>query len=196
MSLFCPYILLKMKNTLLLILAIYLWSSSSLTAQFYQTTSAKISFFSSAPVEDIEAVSTEGIAVLNSDNGAISFKVKMRSFIFEKALMQEHFNENYVESEIFPDATFKGESTSEIDLDSSSPQKKVLKGTFTLHGVSKERNLPVIITVHDNGKGLHLESEFEVACKDHKIKIPKLLWENIAEIIEVSVNVDFQIITK
>ncbi|WP_300435652.1 YceI family protein [Christiangramia sp.] len=185
-----------MYKVLLLILAIFICSSTAAKAQFYQTTSAKVSFFSSAPVEDIKAVSNEGVAVLNSANGSISFKVKMRSFGFEKALMQEHFNENYVESEKFPEATFKGESTKEIDLDSNSPQQHILKGIFTVHGVSKERILPVTVTVLNNGKKLQLESKFNVACKDHNIKIPKILWENIAEVIEVNINADFQIIPR
>lgn len=185
-----------MRLSSILILTILFWSLTPATAQFYQTTSAKVRFFSSAPVEDIEAISKEGVSVLNSDNGSISFKVKMRSFNFEKALMQEHFNENYVESEKFPDASFKGKSTSAIDLESRSPQNIILKGTFTVHGVSKERELPVVITMKDEGKILQLESEFKVACEDHDIKIPKILWENIAEVIEVSVNADFQIMTK
>lgn len=185
-----------MRLNLILILTIFFWSLTPVNAQFYQTTTAKVRFFSSAPIEDIEAVSQEGISVLNSDNGAISFKVKMRSFNFEKALMQEHFNENYMESEKYPDASFKGESTSNIDLESASPQNIVFKGTFTVHGVSKQRELPVLITIKDNGKTLELESQFDVACKDHDIKIPKILWENIAEVIEVSVNADFQIIKR
>ncbi|GAA4313102.1 hypothetical protein GCM10023115_30460 [Pontixanthobacter gangjinensis] len=172
------------------------WNTTPVNAQFYQTTSAEIRFFSSAPVEDIEAVSKEGIAVLNSDNGEISFKVMMRSFKFEKSLMQEHFNENYVESEKYPAATFKGEANSKIDLDSSTPQEVVFKGDFSVHGVSRPRDIPVRITVKNNGKALKLESQFDVACKDHDIKIPKILWENIAEVIEVSVNAEFQIITK
>lgn len=185
-----------MRLNLILILTIFIWNLTPVNAQFYQTTTAKVRFFSSAPVEDIEAISNEGVSVLNSDNGAISFKVKMRSFKFKKALMQEHFNENYVESEKYPDASFKGESIGNIDLESTSPQKIVFKGTFTVHGISKERELPVVITLKDNGKTMALESQFEVACKDHDIKIPKILWENIAEVIEVSVNADFQIITK
>lgn len=185
-----------MRLYLILILTILLSNNYSINAQFYQTTTASVGFFSSAPVEDIEAISKEGVSVINSDNGAISFKVKMRSFIFEKSLMQEHFNENYVESEKFPEATFKGESAGKIDLESGSPQQVIMNGLFTVHGVSKQRELPVTLTIKDNGKILRLESQFEVACEDHNIKIPKILWENIAEVIEVSVNADYQIIKK
>ena len=189
-----------MRFTLLVILLIftgifhpcYLYAQSN----FYQTTNATVRFYSSAPVEDIRAVSNSGVSVFNSANQAISFKVSIRSFEFEKALMQEHFNENYMESENFPEGTFKGESIKEIDFDSHVPQQHILKGIFTVHGVSIERILPVTVTVMDDGKIFRLESNFEVACKDHHIKIPKILWENIAEVIEVNINADFQIISK
>ena len=185
-----------MRFSLVLILTILCTNFYSVNAQFYQTTAAEITFFSSAPIEDIEAVSNEGIAVFNAANGDISFKVKMRSFNFEKALMQEHFNENYVESEKYPDASFKGTITSGPDLSISAPQKVIFNGVFTVHGVSKERTVPAVITVNNNGQNIELTSSFDVACKDHEIKIPKILWENIAEVIEVSVNTEFQIISK
>ncbi|MCM8568680.1 YceI family protein [Gramella jeungdoensis] len=165
-------------------------------AQFYQTTSASVRFYSSAPVEDIEAISKEGVSVINSDNGDISFKVKMRSFRFEKALMQEHFNENYMESEKFPDASFKGKSVGQIDISSTKPQKVIFKGKFTVHGVSKQRELPVTIKMGSDGETMSLSSEFKVKCVDHDIKIPKILWENIAEVIDVYVKAEFKIISQ
>lgn len=168
----------------------------TLSAQFYQTTSANIDFFSSAPVEDIAAASQNGISVLNIENGAISFKVKIRSFVFNKALMQEHFNENYMESEKFPDATFKGNIVGDIDQNSNQPQNKVIKGTLTVHGISKEREIPAIIKFSESGKALSLNSEFNVKCKDHDIKIPKLLWQNIAEVLKVTVDAQYQIISE
>ncbi|WP_165499012.1 YceI family protein [Gramella sp. KN1008] len=179
-----------------MIFIVWIGFTETVRAQFYQTTSASVRFYSSAPVEDIEAISKEGISVINSKNGDISFKVKMRSFRFEKALMQEHFNENYVESEIYPDATFKGKSIGPIDTTFGRTQKVVFKGVFTVHGVSKERELPVIIKMSDDGKIMSLSSEFRVKCEDHDIKIPKILWENIAEVIDVYVNAEYKIISK
>lgn len=185
-----------MRLILLQIIVIFLWNSLPVQAQFYQTTSAKVRFFSSAPVEDIEAVSNEGVSVFNPENGAISFKVKIRSFKFKKALMQEHFNENYMESEKFPDAVFKGKSLGKIDLSSSQPQKVIFKGTLSMHGVSQERELPVTIQMSNDRQSMQLQSEFKVKCEDHDIKIPKILWNNIAEVIDASVNAEFQIISK
>ena len=181
---------------ILLPVFLYLVCNEPVKAQFYHTTSASVRFYSSAPVEDIEAISREGVSVINSANGDISFKVKIRSFRFEKALMQEHFNENYMESERFPDATFKGKSMSKIDVSSTSFQEVVFKGTLTVHGVSQQRELPVMIKMSENGKTMSLSSEFEVKCEDHDITIPRILWENIAEVIEVYIKAEYQIISQ
>lgn len=165
-------------------------------APLYTTSSASVRFYSSAPVEDIEAISDSGISVINLNNGDISFKIKIRSFKFEKALMQEHFNENYMESEIYPDASFKGSSLNEINLAFSGKQKIVFRGDLTIHGVSKQRDIPVILKLSDGGSMVTITSEFKVKCKDHKIQIPKILWENIAEVISVYINAEYQIISK
>lgn len=186
----------KVLSYIIIPLLVSIICSQPVCAQFYQTTSASVRFYSSAPVEDIEAISKEGVSVINSDNGDISFKVKMRSFRFDKALMQEHFNENYMESERFPDAIFKGKSTKEIDISSTRPQKVIFKGTFTVHGVSDQRELPVTIQMSSDGKIMSLNSEFKVKCKDHDIKIPKILWQNIAEVVDVFVKAEFKIISQ
>lgn len=187
-----------MRITLLSFLICFMGISTpiSLYAQssFYQTTNAKVNFYSSAPVEDIEATSNSGVSVLNTKNGSMSFRVKMRTFQFEKALMQEHFNENYMESEEFPSAGFKAQFRENINMDSAQLQNLILKGTLTIHGVSREREIPVTVQVSEDKQKIMLDSEFEVACKDHDIKIPKLLWENIAEVIEVKVELEYKII--
>lgn len=185
-----------MKVYMLVIFLVFSGNLLLAQAQFYQTTSASVRFYSSAPVEDIEAISNSGVSVINLRNGDISFKVKMRTFKFEKALMQEHFNENYMESEVYPDASFKGSSTGEINLDFTGNQKVVFRGTLTIHGVSRQRELPVILKISDGGNKLNLTSEFKVKCQDHEIQIPKILWENIAEVISVYVNAEYQIISK
>ncbi|AVR43943.1 YceI family protein [Christiangramia fulva] len=155
------------------------------TPQFYQTTSLKINFFSSAPVEDIDANSSEGIMVLNLENGATSIKVPLRSFQFKKALMQEHFNENYVESEKFPEAFFKGKVENIKDLKPGTTAVYNLVGDFTIHGVTQKRTLPLSLSLSKDGKTLSINSEFKVACEDHQIKIPQILWQNIAEVVDV-----------
>ncbi|MCM4155435.1 YceI family protein [Gramella sp. AN32] len=170
--------------------------SHQICAQFYQTTSVNIQFFSSAPIEDISAVSREGISVLNPDHAEISIKVKIRSFRFRKALMQEHFNENYMESERYPEATFRGRSIEKLKLVPGSSQKIIFQGSLMIHGVAQERQIPAIISLANDKKTIRLTSEFEIKCKDHDIRIPRLLWENIAETIAVNVNANFQMRSK
>lgn len=184
------YFIINMVLTLLC----YTGYSETVKAQYYQTTSANIKFYSSAPVEDIEAVSREGVSVINSENGKFSFKVKIRSFRFPKALMQEHFNENYMESETYPDATFKGYSQQPVDISKTTIQNLIFKGILEVHGVKQEREIPVSIKMSPDGNTMKLESNFEVKCEDHEIQIPKILWENIAEVIEVSVVAEYKIL--
>lgn len=178
----------------ILLFFIIFWISP-VNAQFFQTSTAEISFFSKAPIEDIKAKSPEGISVLNSSTGEILFKIDIRSFQFKKSLMQEHFNENYMESEKYPNAEFKGISMVPIDINSIESQEVTFKGDFTVHGVTKERELKTIIKLID-GNTLVLESDFQVKCEDHNIKIPRILWQNIAEIIDVNVNATYQIVSK
>src|SRR5688500_16222954 len=102
--------------------------------------SAKVIFVSKAPLEDIDAVNKTAAAVLDTKTGAIQFSLSMKAFEFEKALMQEHFNENYVESDKFPKADFKGSvvNNSEVNYSKPGTYTVVVKGKLTMHGVTKE----------------------------------------------------------
>lgn len=162
--------------------------------EYFQTTDAKTKFYSSAPVEDIEAISNEGISVINTKTGEISFQIKIRSYQFRKALMQEHFNENYMESHKYPNAVFKGKILDTIDLSSREEQEVTIKGILDVHGVKKERTIPVTMVIN-NGE-LYLTSQFDVACKEHNIKIPKIFWTNIAEVVQVNLNAKYKKIQK
>ncbi len=155
----------------------------------YTTTSAEISFFSAAPIEDIKADSKNGISVLNLDTGEIVFQVKINSFQFEKSLMQEHFNENYMESEKFPKASFKGKITN-WNIQQNTSQDVLIKGDLRMHGVFRSVEIPAKLQLRDGT--LILESTFNVACEDYEIKIPKLLWKNIAEIIQVDLKANYK----
>ncbi len=99
--------------------------------------------------------------------------------------MQEHFNENYVESDKYPSANFKGEIVDFKGLSKLQKKEFSIKGVLDLHGVKKERTVIAKLVELNNGN-LQLQSDFKIACKDHDIKIPKILWKNIAEEIEVS----------
>ncbi len=144
----------------------------------------EISFFSSTPVEDIEAYSRKGVGVLEVSSGAFFFKVPMKSFTFPKALMQEHFNENYVESDKYPYATFKGKLVESFKLQEGR-QQVMAEGEFTVHGKTQRRTIPGTVTVV--GDTLFVEANFEVPLVDHDIKVPRVVIKNIAEVIQVQV---------
>ncbi|WP_010231692.1 YceI family protein [Gillisia marina] len=164
-------------------------SNFCLAQELYSTSSAQVEFFSEAPIENIKADSNKGISVLNLDTGEIAFQVKINTFQFEKALMQEHFNENYMESEKFPKASFKGKITN-LDIQQNTTQDVLIKGDLRMHGISRSVEIPAKLQLRD--ETLILESTFNVACEDYEIKIPKLLWKNIAEIIQVDLTANYK----
>lgn len=152
----------------------------------YVCKNAAISLYSKAPIEDIDAHSDKGTSVLNITTGDVAFAVPIRSFKFEKSLMQEHFNENYLESDKYPQASFKGKLNTIPDVSKDGTYPVTATGVFEVHGVKQNRTIPGKITV---SKGVvSLTSEFMVACKDHKVEIPKLVFQNIAETIRINVS--------
>lgn len=157
--------------------------------ELYKSNSVKIGFFSSAPVEDIQAVSEKGISVWNINSQQISFLVQIETFQFRKAKMQTHFNENFMESNRYPYATFKGICTGLPRELADGNYQLDLNGELEIKGIKKERKIPASLKV-ENGE-LFLQSEFEVACEDHNIEIPRIFWKNIAEVIEVKVEAAF-----
>lgn len=159
----------------------------------YYTRDGKIKFFSSTSIEDIKAVSSDASSVYDISSGKVQFAVPMKSFTFKKALMQEHFNEDYVESDKYPKAEFKGtfEYDDEPDLSEPGTYEVTAKGTFTLHGVSREIQEKGTITVTKNGK-IIAESVFMVKPADYDITIPASVRDQIANSIEVTVKFDYK----
>ena len=151
--------------------------------------SMSVSFYSEAPLEDIEATSQNGVVLLNTAKNDISFNIQIKSFVFDKSLMQEHFNENYMESDKFPVATFRGIIKGPVDYKKDGEYKVTATGKLTIHGEAKDRTIDGIITVKDGI--INLNSEFMVACKDHHIEIPSLMSEKIGEIVKVTVSGSF-----
>jgi polyisoprenoid-binding protein YceI len=149
---------------------------------------------SASSPEKIEATNEKAVAKLDASTGEIEFGVLMKGFNFEKALMQEHFNENYVESDQFPKALFKGNvtniSTVNLSKDGTYPVK--VKGTMTLHGVTKEVTADGVLTVKD-GKVTNGTSNFKLALKDFGIEIPSLVKDKVAEQADVKVDVNYEL---
>jgi len=168
-------------------ISILLLFTSNLFAQKAYTKNGSISFFSKSPLENIEAKNNQVMSVLNSQTGEIQFSVIIKAFHFKKALMEEHFNENYMESTKFPKATFKGTITdmAKVNFSKDGSYPVVSSGDFTLHGVTKKITTPGVITIK---KGIpSASSKFSVKLKDYGIIVPKLVKDNIAEIIDISV---------
>jgi len=157
--------------------------SSNIYSQRFITKEAKITFFSEAPIEDISAKNTKVKAVYDSDTKQLVFQLNISDFIFPKPLMQEHFNENYLESDRFPKAFFSGivgqlnESASAI-------------GTLKIHGESNE--IEVVGSLEKVKNIVNINATFIIQLKDYKIKIPKLVMYNIAEKIEVTVEAELK----
>jgi len=174
-----------MKSVLLFLLPALFYFPA--TAQdVYLDTKGTISFFSSTPVEDIDAVSNQAVDAMNIKTGDVYFKVKMETFTFKKALMEEHFNENYIESDKYPYGSFKGKIDQSIDFTKDGTYSVTVTGDFTIHGVTKHRTIPGTIVV--KGQSVEVTSTFEVKVADHNIKIPTIVIEHIAESVQAKVH--------
>lgn len=153
-------------------------------AQKFSTESGLISFFSDAPVEDISAVNTEVGSLFDSATGELVFVVPVKDFQFEKRLMREHFNEKYMETNKFPKASFKGKVTGFQGTKQGVQEVKV-EGKLSIHGIT--RDISVRGTMETSGGKLTAKSKFMVKLADYGITIPQIVWQNIAEDVEVKV---------
>lgn len=156
----------------------------SVDAQRLKLATDTISFYSEAPVEDIEAINTHVTSLFEPATGHIAFSVPMRSFEFPKKLMQEHFNDKYLETDKYPSAFFSG-SIVTYSAESDAPQKVVASGKLTIHGVTRDVEIPG--TIQRTSGGVSMNATFMVKLEDYEIEIPQLLWQNIAEEVKVSV---------
>jgi hypothetical protein len=175
-----------MKYITLILLA---WFINQAGQDSYVCKNANISLYSKAPLEDIDATSAKGTSVFNAANGTLAFSVPIRSFQFQKSLMQEHFNESYMESDKYPNASFSGKISEKIDVAKNGTYPVNVTGTLEVHGVKQNRTIPGTITI--NNGAVSMKSEFMVMCKDHQIEIPKLVFQKIAESIRVQVAANY-----
>lgn len=158
--------------------------------QIYISRNASISFFSSTVMEDIEGISNTANSAIDIKSGNILFKVSNTSFQFKKKLMQEHFNENYMESDKYPYCTFNGKINDAANLSKDGTYQVNVSGTLSIHGVDKVYQSKVVIVV-DKSR-ITAKTVFKVKIEDHQIKIPSLVFKNIAEYVEVRVSAVYQ----
>jgi hypothetical protein len=152
------------------------------------TKSGKISFYSKATLENIEAHNKTVTCVLDSKTGNLQFAVMMKAFEFEKALMQEHFNENYIESHKFPKAEFKGQvvNNSEVNYSKDGKYPVKVKGKLTLHG--ETRDVETTGTIEVNGGKIGADAVFNVTLADYKVQIPSMVKDNISKTVSITVD--------
>ena len=170
-------------------LLILLLLSNKSTAQKYRSVSSSVHFFSDAPMEDIEATNLDGQSAIDLSTGEIVFSIPIKSFEFEKSLMQEHFNENYLESDKYPTATFQGKVTG-FNKDAGGWQEAKAKGSMNIHGEENELSVEGEVRIEEGS--IEIKSKFPITLEDYKIKIPKVVFYNIAEVVEVTITFKYE----
>jgi polyisoprenoid-binding protein YceI len=170
---------------------LFLFLSFRGTGQDFLTKNGKVSFFSSTALENIEASNNQVLSVINTKTGEMAFSILIKGFLFKKALMQEHFNEEYLESEKFPKSTFKGtlSGIGKLNLTRNGVYPVTVTGILEIHGVSKKMSGSGTLTVRDGT--LSAASEFTVLLADYNIVIPKMVENSISPKIKIMVNCDY-----
>ncbi len=160
-------------------------------AQIYMTTTGKVQFFSETPLENISALNSTVSSLINVTTDSVMVRMKNTGFVFKNALMQDHFNENYMESTKYPTDSFRGKINEKMDFKTDATHPVTATGALTIHGVTKLETIKGVLSV--KGSVVHLETEFMVHTADFKIEVPKLVFEKIAEDIKVTMAADYKL---
>lgn len=154
--------------------------------ELYTTRNGRIDFISDAPLEMIKARSVHMEGVVDVNAHTFAFAVGIKSFEgFNNSLQQQHFYDNYLEANKFPKATFSGKMIEQIDLSEPGTYQVRAKGQLIIHGVTQERIIRVDIV--SSGKEINIKSAFIVPLVDHRIEVPKIVNQKIAQEIDITV---------
>lgn len=161
------------------------WGCQSMAQTTFRTETGEIQFDASTPLEDIYAINSKVNFALTVE-GEIAVLLLVKEFDFKRKLMQEHFNENYIESDKYPKAYLTGhlDDFNPEDI-SEEPRTFALSGDLTLHGVT--RPVDTELTINREGSFLVLQTEFVIKTEDHKIKVPRILFKKVAKEVRVRV---------
>ena len=162
----------------------FLLFSFTTNAQQFLAKEGVITFFSEAPMEDIDAVNKKVSAVYDAKTNDLVFQLEVKDFVFPKSLMQEHFNENYLESDIYPKSIFSGKVISQ------DGENAIVVGNLTIHGRTNKIKVEGILK--QEAKAINVSAEFIVKLEDFDSKIPTIVMYKIAEEIEVKVNIELK----
>jgi len=168
--------------------ALFLFASMNGKGQLFMTRTGFIGFYSQTSLENIKAENNQVYAVIDPVKKNLAFTLLMKGFVFEKELMQEHFNENYAETDKFPKANFTGTYTGNVDLTKEAVYNITVAGSLTIHGVTKNIDLPATLEV--NAGKLLGHAHFRVRPEDYNILIPSLVRDKIAAMMDVNVTID------
>ncbi len=181
----------KLKTWLIAITLAGVFFAFSPAGKVYITHTGHIWFFAGTAMEDINADSYQVASNLNSSTGEMAYSVLVKGFEFRRALMQEHFNENYMESDKYPKSTFKGKISdiSSVNFDKNGTYKVSVSGDLFIHGVTKTVTAPGTITI--SADSVYARSNFKVALKDYNITIPSVVKDKISETVQIHVDVAY-----
>ena len=176
-----------MKKIILALTLFFLINSSFAQKRFF-TKTGNVSFRAGTAVEDVDGVNKSATCIFDASTGEIQFAILIKGFEFKSALMQEHFNENYMESSKYPKSTFKGKI---INIDKVNFQKDgaypvTVIGSLDIHGIKKEVETSGVLKV--SGETVLASAEFSVALADYYIEIPGLVKDKIAKTAKIQVN--------
>lgn len=176
-----------MKQFLLAGVLVLITTAVHAQKRFY-TKTGTISFVASTPLEKIDPVNKSATSVIDIGSGQIEFAVLIKGFEFEKALMQEHFNENYMESHKYPKSVFKGKITNinSINFQKDGTYPATVKGTLEIHGIKKEISTAGTISV--KGQTIRSSAGFDVLISDYNISIPGVVRDKISKTAKIKVN--------
>jgi hypothetical protein len=180
---------MKTSITKITLIAAFVFSAFSSNAQkVYATKTGQTAFNASSPIEKIAAVNNQTDSKFVGESGQVVFAVLVKGFKFENQLMEDHFNENYMESTQFPNATFKGNITNptEVNFAKDGAYTAKLSGTMNMHGVEKPANIIGKVTV--KGGIISIHADFAVSAADYNIPIPSVVSDKIAKSIDVKVD--------
>jgi polyisoprenoid-binding protein YceI len=184
------------KTVVITILSVVATANAATAQNLFFTRNGHVDFFSSTSVENIKANNEKVSSVVNINTGEMEFSVLNMAFEFKKALMQQHFNENYMESTKFPKSFFKGKITN-VDqikwtVDGEYPAE--VHGDITIHGVTKNVSAKGTVVVKDGN--FRATSAFVLKPEDFDIRIPGVVRNNIAKFIKISVDNTYEPLTK
>ncbi|MBT1686992.1 YceI family protein [Dawidia soli] len=178
-----------MRFTILFSISLLLTGSRGFAQQRFVLEQSSISFHSDGVIEDIAATNTNVSSIFDASKGEIAYLLNMKDFQFPKKLMQVHFNEKYVESEKYPRASFEGKIVG-FDPAVEGLQQVNAVGRMTIHGVTKDVQFPG--TVERKGGMLAMKANFILKLQDYAIKVPQIVWQNIAQQVEVTVDFNYR----